>query len=216
MSHLLSSDPLLEAVVPSVPAKFIHKIRSEDNGVYYGIARNSPKWETLSPAWVVANFSKPFLEKLCSTAGVPMIVPKTDCVSNLSRGMRHAGFPDKADALEKMAESIHLCDMNQAAQAVSRVANMGGFAVRRLSNHDPLTDKSPWPTQIQLCDTGGNNTRVVCTVGDLLFCSDSNEAVPLSPETLNMACEGGFDHCSNAWRLIPGKKLLKRKRSSEA
>ena len=252
-----ASEPTAAAAAGQKP---IHKAWAEKlkkGFAYHGLAKDSPKWEKLKPAWVAANFEATFLEKLRSRPGEPLCIPKgcaeesvpaaggvTDprggiggsgftfvvvpsvtfqgnnpfCASyGLSSGLRHIGFPDKADQLEKMAPSIYLCGTNEAAEAVSQVAKMGGFeSVLPLPNFRPLQDKSPWPTQIQLYDSEGFNAHVICTVGNWLFNSNWKEAVPLTPENLDAACLGvaTFVRCSNAWRVVPGKKLrkeLKRK-----
>ena len=78
---------------------------------------------------------------------------------------------------------------------------------------DPLTDRSPLPTLVQLSD-GVSNTHIVGIAGDFVYNSNWHEPRLLSPEALDACCPGvhTFKHASYAARLCPGKKLRKRAR----
>ena len=73
---------------------------------------------------------------------------------------------------------------------------------------------SPHPTVVQLSASDGDNTHVVGIAGDWIFDSNRHHALPLSKESLDACCIGRatFSHASYAVRLVPGKKMLKRKR----
>ena len=152
-------------------------------------------------------------------AVVPGVVHQGDqpyCASyGLASALRHCGFQAHAEHLESRAAEVLACKTNQAAKAVLVVDSKGGWSeTKRLGNFDPLTDRSPHPTIVQLNASDGDNTHVVGVAGDWIFDSNKPAALPLSRESLDACCLGDavFKNASYAVRLVAGTKL-KRKRA---
>jgi hypothetical protein len=126
--------------------------------------------------------------------------------------LRHVGFGHLADHLIDCADEILSAD-HQIAKVVELVAKSGGWTdTPAIKTFDPLSDRSPHVTIVQLCASDGDNTHVTAIAGDWLFDSNRQSALPLTAASLDMACVGKptFSRVSYAVRLIPGKKLLKR------
>ena len=131
--------------------------------------------------------------------------------------LRFCGFAEHADHLEAQAEELLAATTNQAAKAVDMMVAFGGFAgdkTKQLTNFDPLADRSPHPTIVQLSDSNRDNRHAVAIAGEWIFDSNKHHALPLSKESLDACCLGRatFSHVSYAVRLVPSKKLLKRRR----
>jgi hypothetical protein len=137
------------------------------------------------------------------------------CASyGLASALRFCGYADHAAKLEALAETVLACKTNQAARAVHEVQCMGGWQESpRLPNFNPLTDRSPHPTIVQLCASDGDNTHVVGIAGDWIFDSNLHRAKPLCKESLDDCCVGAttFLRVSYAVRFVPNRRL-KRKR----
>jgi len=133
------------------------------------------------------------------------------CASyGLASALRHEGFGDYAEYILEHKDDFFVA--NPLDKAAKLLKEKGGWADPvRLPNHDPITDRSKDITIVQLCDADGDNTHIVSTVGDWIFDSRQFDKMDLSPENLDRACVG-FHHVSRAYRLVPGKKLRKRKR----
>ena len=138
------------------------------------------------------------------------------CASyGLASALRFCGYVDHADHLECKAEEVLAATTNQAAKAVDVLVAFGGWAeTKELTNFDPLAERSPHPTIVQVCASDGDNTHIVALAGDWIFDSNLHSALPLSKESLDACCLGlaAFSHASYSVRLVPGKKL-KRKRA---
>ena len=151
-------------------------------------------------------------------AVVPSVTNQGDhpyCASyGLSSALRHCGYTEHAQHLEDRAEEVLSCKTSQAARAVLFVDGKGGWSeTRRLGDFDPLSDRSPHPTIVQLNDSDNDNTHVVGIAGEWIFDSNKHEALPLTRESFNACCLGDapFKNVAYAVRFVPGKKL-KRKR----
>ena len=110
---------------------------------------------------------------------------------------------------------------SQAKAAVAVLEKAGGWsepAILNCATFDPLSDRSPLPTIVQLSD-GLDNTHVVGIAGDYIYNSNWHQRRLLSPEALDACCDGTagcFKHASYAARLNPGTKLRKRARDALA
>ena len=116
---------------------------------------------------------------------------------------------------------IYQPDMPRVKAAVAVLEKAGGWsepAILNCATFDPLVDRSPLPTILQLSD-GLDNTHVVGIAGDYVYNSNWRERRLLSPEALDACCDGtpgSFKHASYAARLNPGTKLRKRVRKALA
>ena len=102
---------------------------------------------------------------------------------------------------------------------VNRLVKFGGWeATQHLPNYDPINDRSDLPTIVQLCDSDEDNTHVVGVCGDWIFDSNRGHALPLEAASLDACCVGAatFLRVSYAVRLVPGRKLLKKRKRAEA
>ena len=145
---------------------------------------------------------------------------KPFCVSyGSASALRFVGFHqladhliDRADEIVDRAHEVFSSD-HQIAKVVQLVIKSGGWVdTPEITRFGPLRDRSPHVTIAQLFASDGDNTHVVAIAGDWLFDSNRDFALPLTADSLDMACVGKvtFSHVSYAVRLIPGKKLLKR------
>ena len=162
----------------------------------------------------------------CDLVGalVPSVIGQGDrpfCVAyGLASALAHCGFPSHAAFLLGCAQDLCECTTSAAAEAIRRLIKHGGWAESRvLKNFNPLADRSPHPTILQLCDSDEENTHVVAIAGDWLFDSNYTHALPFpaddakrSRESLDIACLGAatFARASYAARLVPGKKLARQ------
>ena len=69
------------------------------------------------------------------------------------------------------------------------VDHLGGWAAtQHLLNFDPLADRSPYPTIVQLCDSDDDNSHVIAITGDWLFDSNRPHTIPLVDRSSLDAC----------------------------
>ena len=130
--------------------------------------------------------------------------------------LRFCGYIEQAEALEACADELLACATHQAASAVQRLTGMGGWAkTEHVKSFNPLLDRSPHPTVLQICASDGDNTHVVGLAGDWIFDSNYHEPLPLCAASLDSCCIGAATYlrASYAVRLEPGK-ALKRKRKA--
>mmetsp|Transcript_10508 Transcript_10508/g.31033 ORF Transcript_10508/g.31033 Transcript_10508/m.31033 type:complete len:366 (-) Transcript_10508:246-1343(-) len=96
-----------------------------------------------------------------------------------------------------------------------------GWQAQYLVKHDPLVVKFSEPVVLQLACSDGSDNHAVATVGDLVFDSAEQNALPLSRQSLDR-CAGlltdgtKFSHVARAVRLLPGKSVKKQLRRSGA
>jgi hypothetical protein len=132
------------------------------------------------------------------------------------------GFVDEAALLVREADTILKVTTSQAKAAVAVLEEAGGWSEPTILNcatFDPLADRSPLPTIVQLSDSHDDNTHVVGIAGDYVYNSNWRERRLLSPEALDACCDGtpgSFKHASYAARLRPGTKLRNRARQALA
>jgi hypothetical protein len=208
-----------------------HSERLHPNWVTKNFRSHKDWWEALHGellgTWCPAPMGSASVHGVCESGiggsaltgvSVPVVTHQGNANYCASYGpasaLRHAGFAEHADHLEQQAEHVLAALTNQAAEAGEVVKKLGGFVAQRMPNYDPLTDRSPHPTILQLCASDGDNTHVVGIAGDWIFDSNRHNALPLCKESLDACCLGdaSFLRSSYAIRLVPGKKLLKRKR----
>ena len=213
---------------------------------YMGLVKQGREWEALEHEWALTNFGQAFLDslkigevrtvpqgrsctpsaetKVTAVVGAPPVRAQGDeehCVCyGLAGALRHCGFLQAADALEAAAAEILSSKSHTAKAAVKLVSDMGGWKdTGRLTNFDPLTNRSPHPTIVQLCDSEGEARHVVGIAGDWIFDSNRSTAMPLTHENLDAACPGKslFSRVTYATRFTPTtKRSHTGKRSLEA
>jgi hypothetical protein len=145
---------------------------------------------------------------------VPNVTPQGEtpyCTSfGPASAFRWCGFSAHAEALESQARDIPKCPTSKTARAVDILRAHGGWE-KTLQLHDfnPLTDRSPHPTVVQLCDSDEDNTHTVGIAGNWIFDSNRCKALWLSQASLDACCPGRatFKRVSYAVRFIPGRKL---------
>ena len=134
----------------------------------------------------------------------------------------HGGYYESAALLVAKAQEVRDCTTNQAAKVVDLLTNAGGWGrpeILDCSTFDPLTDRSPHPTIVQLAaGPFHENVHVVAFADDYVFNSNWMEKRQITRETLDACCPGvsTFAHASYAARLHPGNKLRKRARAAVA
>lgn len=168
-------------------------------------------------------------------------VPRGEALAELisSTAYPKVAYPQcEADhcAAYGLASAVHACGDPAAAAIIAAAAapalasrdsfafvrgvvqqQIRGWNPKPIHNHDPLATTLAEPVHLQLVGSDGAAAHAVATLGDLIFDSAEERALPLTRESLDR-CVGKhlngatFSKVARATRLEPGKRAKKRMR----